>query len=81
VFLVAIKRPMDLLLVIEIAVKQEFAVAGLMVGDGPLETLRKFSPIVLCDYNDSNTFKLAARNLTPIGYDVRPGPPVCAVRC
>jgi len=48
---------------------------------GALETLRKFSPILLCDYNDSNTFELVARNLTPLDYDVRPGPPVCAVRC
>jgi hypothetical protein len=46
---------------------------------GALETLRRFSPIVLCDYNDSSTLAMVARNLTPLGYDVYPGPPVHAV--
>lgn len=47
---------------------------------GALRTLRSFSPVVLCDYNDSGTFDMANRMLRPIGYQVFPGPPVYAMR-
>ena len=47
---------------------------------GAVKTLRESSPVVLCDYNDSNTFDMVARILQPMGYSVFPGPPVHAVR-
>jgi hypothetical protein len=46
---------------------------------GSRETLSKFRPIVLCDYNDDKTLTLVSRILLPLGYEVLSGPPVIGV--
>jgi FkbM family methyltransferase len=46
---------------------------------GSRETLSKFRPIVLCDYNDDKTLTAVSRILLPLGYEVLSGPPVIGV--
>jgi FkbM family methyltransferase len=45
---------------------------------GSTGTLRQYHPVVLCDYNDRNTFDLVTRVLKPLGYRISAGPPVVA---
>jgi FkbM family methyltransferase len=46
---------------------------------GAMETLRKHSPIILCDYNDGTTLVRLTQLLTPLGYAVSAGPPITAI--
>jgi FkbM family methyltransferase len=45
---------------------------------GSKDTLRRYHPVVLCDYNGPNTFDLVTRVLKPLGYGISAGPPVVA---
>lgn len=48
---------------------------------GAMETLRRHSPIILCDYNDGTTLPSLIQLLTPLGYAVSAGPPIIAMPC
>ncbi|HYP41825.1 MAG TPA: FkbM family methyltransferase, partial [Chloroflexia bacterium] len=48
---------------------------------GAMETLRRHSPIILCDYNDGTTLPKLIQLLTPLGYAVSAGPPIIAIPC
>jgi FkbM family methyltransferase len=48
---------------------------------GAIETLRRHSPIILCDYNDGTTLPKLTQLLTPLGYAVSAGPPITAIPC
>jgi len=45
---------------------------------GSVNILRNHRPVVLCDYNDSETLSVVRRSLASFGYDVSGGPPVIA---
>ena len=46
---------------------------------GAMDTLQKYRPIVLCDYNDDTTLDLVKELLEPLLYKVNSGPPVSAL--
>ncbi|HEX9988540.1 MAG TPA: FkbM family methyltransferase [Chloroflexia bacterium] len=46
---------------------------------GAVQTLRRYKPVVLCDYNDDTTLREVEELLVPLGYAVLPGPPITAV--
>ena len=46
---------------------------------GSMETLARYRPVVLVDWNDSMTFQSVSALLAPLGYHVLSGPPVTAL--
>jgi len=46
---------------------------------GAMYTLSSHRPVVLCDYNSSQTLDEVASMLQPQGYVVQTGPPITAV--
>lgn len=46
---------------------------------GALSTLKRYQPIVICDYNDSTTLDTVCQLLEPFGYEITEGPPITAV--
>ena len=46
---------------------------------GALETIRQSRPVVICDYNEGDTLGTVTQLLSPLGYEITPGPPIIAV--
>ncbi len=45
---------------------------------GAMGTLKRHRPLVFCDYNDDTSYDVVRQMLSPLGYDVAPGPPITA---
>lgn len=46
--------------------------------EGAEQTIKAQRPVILCDYNDHTTLENVMAMLRPLGYDVKPGPPIIA---
>jgi FkbM family methyltransferase len=46
---------------------------------GALETIRRWCPVVVCDYNEGDTLSTVKQLLSPLGYEISAGPPIVAV--
>lgn len=50
----------------------------LQVLEGAAQTISKYKPLILCDYNDHQTLPSIESFLRPYSYNVTPGPPIIA---
>jgi FkbM family methyltransferase len=46
---------------------------------GSINTLQKYKPVILCDYNDDSTLRVMKELLIPLGFDIITGPPIVAI--